>query len=127
MKGTLVLWITAVGISLSACGPTNIEDGKFELIPEDPYVNLIIEFQLLRSGGNLTRDTLGHAQKRHDIVARYGYTLPQFEASHRHYQRTPAKFKALMDMAVDRLKSEADRLQPREQPDSSSTSSGTGR
>lgn len=61
------------------------------LIPEDKYLNMYVEFQLLRGYKHLYTDTSLAGEIRQRILAKYGVTLEQFRKSDDYYESQPGQ------------------------------------
>ena len=108
---------------MSAACDKKVGEAQYDLIPESDFIDLMIEFELIKTRGQIRKDTLGSAALTAEVLKKYGISQQQFEASHRFYQHDPELYKRLSDTAVDRLKNETDALKavkpaPQETPDS---------
>lgn len=73
-------------IILSAgCGTEKPETPK-DLIPEDEYVLLMAEFQLIEAYLKNTKDTVKAVQKTNYVLDSYDVTMDQFKSSTQYYE-----------------------------------------
>lgn len=71
---------------LSGCHSGNKPD---HLIPEDKYLDMYVEFQLLRGYKHLYTDTSEAGEIRQRILNKYGVTMEQFRKSDAYYESQP--------------------------------------
>lgn len=92
-----------VCICLAGCQQYNPKPP--DLIPQNKYINLLIELQLLKSyqivqdPDSATVDSLRHA-----IFSKYGTTKKQFLRSHTYYKRNVKQQAKRIKKAIERLK-----------------------
>lgn len=80
--------------------------GKPEhLIPEKEYIDLLVEFQLIRSyRENAVTDSADVDSLIQAVCKRYSITIEQFRESHKYYQQFPQKQKERVEKAIEELK-----------------------
>lgn len=76
-----------------------------DLIPEDDYINLLVELQLINS---FSQSSLADSISVDSLVEvsfeKYGTNQEQFAASHTYYQQFPEEQKVRIDSAIQRLR-----------------------
>lgn len=94
----LLLFITFIGCSENPERPP-------QLIPEDEYIDLLVELQLVRSyttemrSDSATVDSLTQA-----VFRKYDVSGEVFSQSHTYYQKFPKEQQERIDKAIERLK-----------------------
>lgn len=75
------------------------------LIPEDDYIDLIIELQLVNTfSQSAAADSISVDSLVHVVFERYGVNREQFVATHNYYQEFPEEQKKRIDSAIERLR-----------------------
>lgn len=74
------------------------------LIPEDIYVDLLVELQLLNTYRGSLPDSVRADTLRPAIFERYGVSPEAFERSHRYYRQQLDAQKRRIDEAIERLR-----------------------
>jgi hypothetical protein len=88
---------------------TSIEEPD-NLIPEDQYISLLVELQLVRTYEETGKiDSLATDSLRNQIFQKYDVTSSAFQSSHGYYQQFPKKQKQRIDKAIEELR--MDRVQ----------------
>lgn len=87
---------------LLSCGESEPAEERF--IPEDTYVDLLVELQLLNTYRASLPDSLDTDTLRPAIFERYGVSAEEFERSHRHYRQQLGAQKRRIDEAIERLR-----------------------
>jgi hypothetical protein len=78
-----------------------------EIIPENDYVDLIVEMQLIRSyAENADTDSTTVDSLISEIYNKYGITGQQFQQNHHYYQQFPGDQKKRVERAIEKLKME---------------------
>lgn len=97
---------------LSACvGPEEIPKPK-NLIPEDKYIDLMVEIQHIITYRNANPDSSVDADSLKFVVyENYGVTDEQYAASHQYYQRHVDQQVKRVGEALERLKAEEKNIQ----------------
>jgi hypothetical protein len=97
-------------LMLFSCSNDRPED----LIPKDTFIDLLVEFELLRSVQRIEGDSLQTARYTEAVMSEYGITFDQFERSNLHYMEDPESYRNLYREAVERLNMEIGRLRAAE-------------
>jgi hypothetical protein len=101
-----VCLFTAALIIIPAC-----DDGKpDDLIEKDVYIDLLVEFELLRTIQRIDGDSLHTVQLTRTVLEEYGITYEQFERSYHYYMEDPEDHRQMYREAIDRLNQEVGRL-----------------
>ncbi|MCW9708894.1 DUF4296 domain-containing protein [Fodinibius salsisoli] len=96
--GLLFLLCALVGCMTSPEEPDN-------LIPEDQYISLLVEFQLVRTYQETGRiDSLATDSLRKRIFQHYNISPTAFQSSHTYYQQFPGEQKKRIDKAIEELR-----------------------
>jgi len=75
------------------------------LIPENKYIDLLVELQLVRSfADNAQTDSVTVDSLTQAVYKRYNVTAQQFQKSHNYYQQFPKKQKQRVEKAIEELK-----------------------
>lgn len=89
-------------------GCSSTPEKPTDLIPEDQYITLLIEKQLVHTYAKYNKavdstkiDSLANA-----IYEQYNITEAQFQKSHRYYQQFPKEQKKRTNRAIEQLKQE---------------------
>jgi len=102
-----LLFIIFAGFFLVQCR----NSGKpKDLIPQEKYENLLVEFQLLKSYQNIYEDSLKTENLRRKILNHYNVTLDQFKRSNKYYELNHKKEHQRLKTALDHLNEERDRI-----------------
>lgn len=101
MKRALPVALLSLFLLLS-CGES--EPTPEQLIPEDTYVDLLVELQLLNTYRGSLPDSLRTDTLRPAIFERYGVSAETFERSHRYYRQQLDAQKRRIDEAIERLR-----------------------
>jgi hypothetical protein len=102
-----LLFILFTGIFLVQCGGS----GKpKDLIPQDKYENLLVEFQLLKIYQSTYEDSVKTEDLRRKILNHYNVTLDQFKRSNEYYELNHKKEHQRLKTALDHLNEERDRI-----------------
>jgi hypothetical protein len=91
-----------ISIGLAGCHKYNKRPS--DLIPQDQYINLLIELQLLKSYQiEQHPDSVKVDSLRKAIFAKYGVTKDQFKRSHLYYRRNVKQQTKRIQEAISRL------------------------
>lgn len=93
-------------ICFSACNDREPDD----LIEENQYIDLLVEFELLNTIQRLEGDSLYTVELTETVLDGYGITMDQFERSYLYYMENPEKHRQMHREAIDRLNQEVGRL-----------------
>lgn len=75
-----------------------------QLVPEDEYISLLVEMQLIRSYEDTGHiDSLYADSLRDKVFEEYGISADAFWDSHLYYQEFPKEQKERIDEAIERL------------------------
>ncbi len=90
-------------ISVASC--TENPERPSQLIPEEKYINLLVELQLVRSYSyHMAADSTTIDSLTKEVFMKYGVTREAFQESHTYYQEFPKQQKERVDAAMERLK-----------------------
>lgn len=92
------------------------------LLPEETYVNLLVELQLLRSYARTLPDSVGTDSLQAAIFQRYDVDAGRFRLSHNYYQKNLEAQKKRIDRAIEELR--RDQVRPQESTRSDRASAG---
>ena len=99
---------TVILLFLSSCQETGKNPPPDQLLDEETYIDLLIEFQLVKSYYNRYRsgqDTLKNIiTMRDEILEKYGASWQQFKSSHNYYKSQPQKQLKRIDEAIQILR-----------------------
>lgn len=98
------LVIIFLGLTVvAAC--TEDSDKPEDLIPEDDYIDLIVELQLINTfSQSAFADSISVDSLIEITFDRYGINREQFAASHNYYRDFPEEQKKRIDSAIERLR-----------------------
>lgn len=100
---TAVFFLLPFLLLLGSCKEENPKPEK--LIPEDTYINLLVELQLLESYRSSTpEDSTSIDSLKSIVFTKYDATQEQFVESHRYYQKQVKPQKERISKAIDRLR-----------------------
>ncbi|TYP92715.1 protein of unknown function (DUF4296) [Fodinibius salinus] len=105
MMGKRIIVSAVLLWALGSCSST--PEKPTNLIPEDRYITLLIEKQLVRTYTEFNKtdstkiDSLANA-----IYEQYDITEEQFQDSHHYYQQFPEEQKKRISRAIEQLKQE---------------------
>lgn len=91
-------------------GPERPEPPK-DLIPEDHYVDLLIDMQHIKTWRNVEPDSVNADSLKQLIYQRYDVTEAQFLSSHTYYQQQIEQQLIRIDEVIRRLEAERDYIQ----------------
>ncbi|MEX0720206.1 MAG: DUF4296 domain-containing protein [Balneolaceae bacterium] len=83
------------------------------LIPEDTYIDVLVEFQLIRTYGIAHPDSVNADSLSQVIFEKYEIDEDQFLSSHQFYQKQVENQLKRTDEAIQRLEKEEDRMAAR--------------
>jgi hypothetical protein len=104
---TTLLFILFAGFFMVQCGDPN---KPRDLIPQDKYENLLVEFQLLKIYQSTYEDSAKTEELRRKILDHYNVTIDQFKRSNKYYEINHKKEHQRLKTALDHLNEERDRL-----------------
>ncbi|MCA1802970.1 MAG: DUF4296 domain-containing protein [Rhodothermaceae bacterium] len=100
-----------VGLILTALLMISCSDQKpDDLIGEEDFINLLVEFELLRTLQRTEADSLRTAEITRAVLDRYGITFEQFERSNEYYLSDTEVYRNLYREAIEQLNMEIGRL-----------------
>lgn len=98
-----LLMIFAIGFWGCDSGPKKPKN----IVPENKYVQLLVELQLIRSySENAETDSATVDSLTSEVYEKYGVSREQFHKSHNYYQHFPKKQKVRIEQAIEKLKME---------------------
>lgn len=90
-------------LCLSACSTAPEVPDK--LVPEDKYIPLLVELQLVRSYAETGKiDSVSADSLRNHIFQKYGVSAEAFWNSHAYYQHFPEEQKKRLEKAIEKLR-----------------------
>ncbi|MEQ9310139.1 MAG: DUF4296 domain-containing protein [Balneolaceae bacterium] len=108
-KSLLFLSIILASLFLS-CDEPEIVPKPGHLIPEDTYVKLMVELQLLDAMVYTSEDSINTDSLITEIYSYYNTSREAYVASHFYYQSAPNKHLARIDSALKAIEREQIRL-----------------
>lgn len=109
-KFYLIILLFFSGSMFSCMGPERPEPPK-DLIPEDHYVDLLIDMQHIKTWRNVEPDSVNADSLKQLIYQRYDVTEAQFLSSHTYYQQQIEQQLIRIDEVIRRLEAERDYIQ----------------
>ena len=106
MRNGIILLLLLI-FGLLGCSQS---DKPKNLIPEEKYVDILVEFQLIHSLNRSRVDSLQRDSLRKVVLDKYDVTQNQFDASHDYYQHQPEKQTKRIQQALDALHMEFNKL-----------------
>lgn len=98
--GLLLLLFTTL---VTSC--TESPEKPSQLIPEEKYIDLLVELQLVRSyAQNMAADSTTVDSLTNEVFTKYDVTSNSFRESHTYYQEFPKQQRDRIDEAMERLK-----------------------
>ncbi len=98
--------IMLITIAISGClGPEKIPEPD-NLIPEDQYIDLMVEMQHIIIYRSAEPDSVDVDSLKAIVYDEYGVTDEQYQASHEYYQRHVKQQLERVDKAIKRLEDE---------------------
>lgn len=107
IKGLIFGFILAV--SYSCVGPEDIPEPK-NLLSEDIYIDLLVEFQHIITYRNSNPDSVNADSLTALIYDKYQVTEEEFLVSHKYYQKHVEEQIDRIDKALQRIRTEEDQL-----------------
>lgn len=92
------------------CTGQNDPEKPNDLIPEDQYIDLLIEMQHIQSYRNAEPDSVSADSLKAMVFENYSVTDSQFLASHKYYQLQPDLHLKQIDSVLNRLDNEELRI-----------------
>lgn len=102
----LILALILPALSISGCNRNQKPDN---LIPENKYIDITVEFGLLKAYQTQFKDSTKTLQLKNEIYKHYNITQEQFSRSRNYYLETK-KLHSLMKRALDTLNVERNRI-----------------
>lgn len=103
MTYSVVILILAV---ISGCSGQLTPEKPDNLIPEDRYIDLLVEMQNIQSYRNAEPDSVNADSLKMLVFKSYNVSDSQFLASHKYYQLQPDIHLAQIDSVLERLDNE---------------------
>lgn len=105
------LGVIVAGWFLTSCiGPDAPQKPK-NLMPEDHYVDMLVDMQHIVTWRNVDPDSINADSLKQLIYQRYSVTEEQFEATHNYYQQQVERQLVRIDEVIRRLEGERDYIQ----------------
>lgn len=102
MRFFLILLLVSLFAALGCSDKTPKPD---ELIPEDQYIELMVELQLVRSyGETMQTDSAFVDSLTNEVFEKYEVTDSTFQQSHNYYQQFPQEHVQRIEKAIEQLK-----------------------
>lgn len=105
-SGYLPAWLFVTALLAISCSDPKPDD----LIGKEDFINLLVEFELLRTLQRTEGDSLRTAEITHAVLDRYGITFEQFERSNEYYLTDAEEYRHLYREAIEQLNMEIGRL-----------------
>jgi hypothetical protein len=102
----LAIYLIIPALLLVSCSDNKPDD----LIEKEDFVNLLVEFELLRTFQRTEGDSLRTAEITNAVLNRYGITFDQFERSNKYYLTDSEEYRHLYREAIEQLNMEIGRL-----------------
>ncbi|TVQ10523.1 MAG: DUF4296 domain-containing protein [Balneolaceae bacterium] len=102
----LPLYLILTVLLLASCSESKPDD----LIEKEDFINLLVEFELLRTFQRTEGDSLRTAEITNAVLDRYGITFDQFERSKEFYLIDSEEYRQLYREAIEQLNMEIGRL-----------------
>ena len=102
----LPLYLIITALLLGSCSENKPDD----LIEKEDFINLLVEFELLRTFQRTEGDSLRTAEITNAVLDRYGITFDQFERSKEFYLIDSEEYRQLYREAIEQLNMEIGRL-----------------
>ena len=104
-------YLLAIGMALLvACS----NDRPDDLIPRETFIDLLVEFELLRTIQRVEGDSLLTAIYTETVMDGYGVSFDQFERSNLYYMSDQETYRNMYREAIERLNMEIGRLRATE-------------
>lgn len=103
---TLKRWLTAWLLLTLVMIGCSAESPPEHLIDEDTYINLLAEFQLLKSYQNTYGDSVRYETIRQAVLQKYDVSIEAFKQSHTYYQEHLDNQQKRINMALEKLQKE---------------------
>lgn len=94
----------------TGCSGQNSPEKPNDLIPEDQYIDLLIEMQNIQSYRNADPDSVNADSLKTIVFNAYNVTDSQFLVSHKYYQLQPDLHLRQIDSALNKLDNEELRI-----------------
>ncbi len=115
----LFLTVLACALFLSSC--FDHDDRPADLLPEETYIDLMVELQLLKSYQERQQtDSTSADSLRNAIFEKHGATEERFSKSHRYYQEDIEAQRERISRAIEKLRK--DRISAMDTTEKDSTS-----
>jgi hypothetical protein len=108
--GYLPAWLLVTALLVVSCSDPKPDD----LIEKEDFINLLVEFELLRTLQRTEGDSLRTAEITRAVLNRYGVTFEQFERSNEYYIIDTEEYRNLYREATEQLNMEIGRLRAAE-------------
>jgi hypothetical protein len=105
-SGYLQAGLIVTALMMVSCSEQKPDD----LIGKEDFVNLLVEFELLRTLQRTDGDSLRTAEFARAVLDHYGITSEQFERSNEYYLTDTEVYRNLYREAIEQLNMEIGRL-----------------
>lgn len=109
---------------LAGCGDKKPKPPK-DLIPEDQYINMLVDYEMVQSYEFMHGDSAHVQQLVDSVMHHYGATREQFMRSHAYYQKDVKAQKKRFNKAIEQLRKEMVRLEDQRQGKDSASRDST--
>jgi hypothetical protein len=107
---TSSIFVTLMVVLLVGCTGQHKPKKPKDLIPEDQYIDLLIEMQHIQSYRNADPDSINADSLKAAVLSSYSVTDSQFLATHKYYQLQPDRHLEQIDSVLNRLDEEELRI-----------------
>ncbi|MFP8487704.1 DUF4296 domain-containing protein [Gracilimonas sp. Q87] len=105
-----IVFFTLMMVVLGGCSGQHKPEKPKDLIPEDKYIDLLVEMQHIQSYRNAEPDSVNADSLKATVYNNYNVTDSQFLASHTYYQLQPERHLEQIDSVLNRLDNEELRI-----------------
>ncbi|MDZ7807872.1 MAG: DUF4296 domain-containing protein [Gracilimonas sp.] len=102
--------VTLMVVMLTGCSGHRKPKKPQNLIPEDQYIDLLVEMQHIQSYRNAEPDSINADSLKATALSNYSVTDSQFLATHKYYQMQPNRHLEQIDSVLNRLDKEELRI-----------------
>jgi hypothetical protein len=95
---------------LIGCSGQHKPEKPKDLIPEDTYIDLLVEMQNIQSYRNADPDSVNADSLKNLVLNHYSVSDSQFLATHKYYQMQPDRHLEQIDSVISRLDKEELRI-----------------
>ena len=107
---TVPFMLILIVMVLTGCSGQHKPEKPKDLIPEDTYIDLLVEMQNIESYRNAEPDSVNADSLKTAVLNRYSVSDSQFLATHKYYQMQPDRHLVQIDSVISRLDREELRI-----------------